>query len=169
MATKFSLEQEITLGNVASIPPCLIFAENNRYYIKEGDQTVGLIEEDCPTMCRIILPASQRSSVFNIKFNGLHYTATKTYRLASHGCLGWLCCQRPDIIVRQADRVVGSIELPCLKAHCGRMALDLYKGETREATDLLCRIEKCKLNCHCISGRTCGYCCDCARYMVFDV
>jgi hypothetical protein len=169
MKTKFSIEQEVLLGNCYGMPPCLLFAENNRYYIKEGDQTVGVIEEKCETMCRIIMPATTRSSVFSIKFNGLEYTAEKKYRLASHACCTWLCCQRPDIIVRQGDRVVGSVVLPCLQAQCAKMCLDLYKGETREPADVLCRIQKCMLNCHCLYGRTYGFCCDCARYMVFDV
>jgi len=84
MPTKFSLEQEVQLGNCAYTPPCLIFAENNRYYIKEGGQTVGTIEEESDKMCRVIMTAETRASVFSIKFNGLEYTAQKSYRLGSH-------------------------------------------------------------------------------------
>lgn len=169
--TKFSLEQEIQLGNVAYQPPCLIFGENNRYYIKEGTQTVGIIEEKSEKMCRIILPARQRSAVFTIKFNGLEYTAEKDYRLGSHNACSCLCCARfrPDVIVRQGDRVVGSVVLPCCPAYCLKMSLDLFRGDTREEQDKFCHISKCEINCHHMTGRAFGCCCDCSKFMVFNV
>jgi hypothetical protein len=169
MPTKFSLEQDIQLGNCAYVPPCLLFGENNRYFIKEGTQTVGIIEEESEKMCRIILPARQRAGVFSIKFNGLEYTAQKQYRCATNDSCSWLCCKRPDIIVRQGDRVVGSVELPCCPAFCFKMELKMYRGEARTPQDNFCNLSKCQLNCHCLTGRTLGCCCDCARFMVFNV
>lgn len=171
MPTKFSLVQEIQLGNCAYKPPCLLFADNNRYYIKEGGQTVGVIEEKSEKMCRVILPAPQRAGTFTIKFNGLEYTAQKCYRLGSHDSCQCLCCDRhrPDVIVRQGERVVGSVMLPCCPQFICKMALTCFRGEAREEQDMFCKLSKCAINCHCMYGRQFGFCCDCARYMVFNV
>lgn len=71
--------------------------------------------------------------------------------------------------VRQGPRVVGSVKLPCCQPYFGKMALELYTGESRQEGQMLCKITKCQINCHCMNGRQCGCCCDCAKYAVFDV
>ena len=59
--------------------------------------------------------------------------------------------------------------MPCGPSCCGKMEINVYKGDMRTEADLLWKIKKCAINCHSCFGKQFGGCCDCAGYLTFEI
>ena len=164
---KYTIEQEVQCGDCICPPPCGFLTSNNVYHMKEGQTEVGKIEEDSSFLCRCICLPCGRTSNNKITINGHHYTSEKGVRLG-YIC-NWMCCSRPDVIVKKGDKVVGSVEMPCYPQFVCKMEVRCYKGEGRTENNLLYTIKKCACNCHSLFGKDCGCCLDAAKYLDFEI
>ena len=73
------------------------------------------------------------------------------------------------MVVKKGGSVVGSVVQPCCPMYLCKLQLDCYKGEGRDAGDLLWTLKKCCCNCHMICGKSCGCCCSPAATMEVSV
>ena len=164
---KYTIEQEIQCGDCVCPPPCAFLTKNNVYHLKEGETEIGKLEEDSSCFCRCICVPSIRTSTNKITVNGCEYSGEKGLRLSY--CCPWFCCNRPDVIVKKGDTVIGSVEKPCYPHFVCKMEINCYKGADRTENSLLWTIKKCDCNCHSLFGKTCGCCIDGAKYLDFEI
>lgn len=167
MTKEFTLEQEVQCGDCILPPPIACITSNNKYHIKDGDHSVGHIEEESSCLCRTCCMPRARTAENKIKFPNGEYKARKEFRLGYF--IHWFCCSRPDVIVEKNGKVVGSIEMPCCPSLLCKLQVDCYSGESREEKDLLWTIKKCCCNCHLLFGKACGCCCEPAGEMKFEI
>ena len=166
---QYSIEQEVQCGDILCAPPIACYTSNNIYYIKHGDQNIGLIREEANCCCRCLCMPAARSAVNTITFNNLEYTAVKEFRCTSLAPCAWFCCCRPDITVLKGGKIIGTIEQPCYPGFVCKLEVNCYRGESRDESSRLWSLKKCMCNCHTLFGKNCGCCSDCAKYMDVEI